>query len=269
MKIGKLILLLVSIAIIAVVITKEISKPALVSAKEVKIKQLAGHYDNYRQFWGEQTVEFGKEKVQDHHEHYQIHVDSIAGNSKAMKMKIFKGRNSKMVADSMLLEIRKNKIGNHELLATGREVSTIIKTKTGFRTEDGFLRVSRDTLFIDQLSNAKKANPYLFLKKRNFTGWVRQSSIDENTISHNYKDLEIHDQGGRTQVNINGKAHTFELAHMVNADKKEVMKLTIYASSKDSITVNSKIIAQSITNPKSKIIGTTTGALTTEWKVKK
>ena len=262
MKVGKLIILLISIALIFVIIYKEVTKPSAGPTKGISITKINGEYNNHQQYWMEKSI-----NAQKKHDHFHIQFDTIEGNKNARIMKIFHEKeNSKPIA-SQTLEIKKNEKGILELILDGKNNSTLSKTSNGFKSEDGFLQLSGDTLRLSQIAGIGNPSPFIFIKCRYFSGSLEYSSPSKPDSLISLKNLKLHDQGDKTKFYIDKKEHTIQLSQISSDNKKSRMNMAIYKLPMDSLSSGSTPLSESWTSPKATQIGLHTKNLKSEWSL--
>jgi len=253
MKVGKLLIILLCLAVIAYIAIKEVTKNKIISPPENKISKLVGHYDNY-QF-------FKKENAS----HYHIQVDSASANDYKLELKISSGQNKKQLLSSQKFDIKKNRKGYFELHAPDREMSRIKNTNTGFESTDGFIKLSNDTLTLNHLAGNKVNKPIKAIKSRYFSGWFQIKDLEKPEKNLLVENLELHDQGDQLDLNFGDKNYMLKLSNdKAHTDSKRLM-LSVYDIPSDSTTINTKPISQSWTSPNANKIGINMSEITSEW----
>jgi len=257
MKVGKLLITLLCLAVIGYIAFNELTKNKVVSPPENKIIQLIGHYDNYQ---------FSKD---DNASHYHIQIDSASANEYKLEMKISNGSDKSNLLSSQIFDIKKNSKGYYELHAPNRKMSTIKDTDAGFESLDGFIKLSGDTLIINHLAGSNVDKPIKALKSRYFSGWFQIIDSDNPNKNLLVENLKLHDQGDQLDLNFGDENYMLKLSNEIaNSDSKRLM-LSLYNIPSDSITNQSNPIIQSWTSPVSNKIGIDIGEVVSEWTLVK
>lgn len=195
-----------------------------------------GEWDNFQQVWLENTdTDMHRVEVAQKHEHYHLAIDSL-GQSK----------------DSVLITFSSGRNGRNELGASAVALDQI--------------KVKQDTLWIEQLSPLED-NPitYQFLKCRSFSGWLQYPVPEYPDSTYFQRNLELHDQGGMVELDIDGVDYTVELTQLAYAKTIKIMKLAVYEMPIDSIGINSYAVSYTWTNPKAKRLGINLRKIVSGW----
>ncbi|RKR15195.1 hypothetical protein CLV91_1277 [Maribacter vaceletii] len=198
------------------------------SKKEVlgKDSLLIGEWDNFQQYWQENTEEeIHGIKTDDKHRHLSLKIKEVE-----------KG--------TFLIEVREGRNG------------TVFIENLHFTQEDinkNNVELKGDTLFIQGENHFKNKDAYKFIRVRKFSGWIEYPITEDNM--HHQGNLEIHDQGGMAALDVDGVDYTVELTQLIYGKKLEIMKLAIYDMPLDKVGINSTSISYTWVNPDAKRIG--------------
>ncbi len=200
--------------------------------------QLEGEWDNFLQYWQENTEEdLHRVETDDKHRHFSLNIDSISHD--LYEVEIREGRNGRTFVDK--IQVDRNKM-----------------------TENGFT-LKNDTLFVTGKNHFQNKNPYVFARARKFSGWIECPLPDDPDSTYHQGNLEIHDQGGMAALDLEGVDYTVELTQLVFAKKLGIMKLAIYDMPLDSVGINSRSISYTWVNPNAKRIGINLRKIISGW----
>lgn len=199
--------------------------------------QLSGHYDNFLQYWLENTItDMHRVETAEKHRHLSVIIeDSDAGG---ITMEIREGRNGKTLLETIAL--------------TQEDINT-------------HLNVKGDTIYISKLKHFKNTIPYKLIKTRRFSGWIELPLGQFKDSTYRKSNLEIHDHGGMAEIDIEGKQYTAELTQLVFGKKIPLMKLAIYEMPMDSVGINSRSISYTWATPESKRLGINLRKVVSGW----
>ena len=219
---------------------------ACTSCKEVTQKETAtltdqaevtGQWDNFLQYWQENTGDdIHRVEVNEKHNHYHLNISEQGNDS--IEVTISKGRNGKDFVEKMKLSKEDSKEA---------------------------IRVDADTLFVLGLEHFENMTPYRFMRARTFSGWLEYPMQQYQDSVYRLGNLEIHDQGGMAEIDIEGVQYTAELTQLVYGKRLAIMKLAIYDMPLDSVKINSKSISYTWVNPEAKRIGINLRKIITGW----
>ncbi len=189
---------------------------------------LIGEWDNFQQYWQENTAEeIHGIKTNDKHRHLSLKIEKTEEGN--LSMEIREGRNGKNIIEK--LNLSENRRMNENIVLSG------------------------DTLFITGEHHFKNKDPYKFIRARKFSGWIEYPMKTEPGGKYHQGNLEISDQGGMVELDVEGADYTVELTQLVFGRKLAIMKLAIYDMPLDSVDINSRSISYTWVNPEAKRIG--------------
>lgn len=213
----------------------QVQTTSTTSSSNVQVLPI-GEWDNFQQVWLENTdTEMHRVKVQKKHRHYHLSIDSLAHTSDSLTITFSAGRNGQ------------EKIG-----------SAIVGLDQ--------IRHKKDTLWIDQITMLDE-NPssYRFFKCRTFSGWLQYPMPGIPDSTYFQRNLELHDQGGMVELDIEGVDYTVELTQLAYAKTIKIMKLAVYEMPMDSIGINSYAVSYTWTNPEAKRLGINLRKIVSGW----
>ncbi len=210
---------------------KEVEKKTDVLNEE--LSEYAGEWDNFLQVWQENTADdIHRTEVDQKHKHYHLSISENENDS--LYISISKGRNGKNFVEKI----------------------SVAKVS---------LRIDVDTLFVSGLNHFENKNSYKFIRARTFSGWLEYPMKQYKDSVYRQGNLEIHDQGGMAEIDIEGVRYTAELTQLVYGKRLAIMKLAIYDMPMDSVGINSRSICYTWVNPKAKRIGINLRKMITGW----
>ncbi len=234
---------LVKIIIISSMVNGLIScNTSVEKSKEVildqKQKIFIGEWDNFQQYWLENTAE-SKHRVEtdDKHRHFSLRISEKENSS--FLVALHEGRNGKHLVEEMTF-------------------SEVDLSSSDFK-------IDKDTLWIGNRKQFKNKDPYKFVRVRKFSGWIEYPMESESNGVYHQGNLEIHDQGGMVELDVEGVDYTVELTQLLFAKKLAIMKLAIYDIPMDSVGINSRSISYTWSNPDSKRIGINLRKVVSGW----
>ncbi len=202
-----------------------------------KDKVFSGHYDNFLQYWLEHTeTNMHRIETEEKHRHLSFHMETKASGDVTIELR--EGRNGKTSVE-------------HIVLAEA-DLKEHVK-------KDG------DTIYISNLKHFKNKTPYKFIKTRMFSGWIEVPLKQYGDSIYRKSNLEIHDQGGMAEIDIDGTPYTAELTQLLFGKKLRIMKLAIYDMPMDSVGINSRSISYTWSNPESKRLGINLRKVVSGW----
>lgn len=195
-----------------------------------------GEWDNFQQVWLENTdTDMHRVEVEQKHEHYHLAIDSLGQSKDSVLITFSSGRNGR------------NKLGT----------SAVALDQIKFK---------QDTLWIEQLSPLEdNAITYRFLKCRSFSGWLQYPVPEYPDSTYFQRNLQLHDQGGMVELDIDGVDYTVELTQLAYAKTIKIMKLAVYEMPIDSIGINSYAVSYTWTNPEAKRLGINLRKIVSGW----
>lgn len=227
------ILFLLSILVLS---CKNGAKDAVATVNETV--NMEGEWDNFQQYWLENTAEaIHRTDTDDKHKHLSLHISAAVDESYSVEIR--EGRNGENLLEKMML--------NQSDLASD------------FFKKDG------DTLYVSGKSPFKNKDAYKFVKARKFSGWLEAPVPQYKDSIYRNSNLEISDQGGMAEINIEGVQYTAELTQLLFAHKLAIMKLAIYDMPMDSVGINSRSISYTWLNPEAKRTGINLRKITAAW----
>lgn len=197
-----------------------------------------GNWDNFQQYWLENTeTTIHRMETDDNHRHFSIKIKTTEN-------------------DTFLLELREGRNAEHF-------VATKKLTKTDLSGPD--FKIDGDTLYVKGDSHFKNKDPYRFVRTRKFSGWIEVPLPQYKDSIFRKSNLEIHDQGGMAELQIDGIEYTVELTQLLFGQKLPIMKLAIYDMPLDSVQINSRSISYAWLNPKAKRTGINLRKVVSGW----
>ncbi|WP_298477664.1 hypothetical protein [uncultured Maribacter sp.] len=199
---------------------------------------IIGEWDNFQQYWQENTAEkiHGIE-TDDKHKHLSLIVKKIENGG--LSMEIREGRNGKNFIEK--INLSKNQTESDDFVLKG------------------------DTLFIKGENHFKNKDPYKFIRARKFSGWIEIPMESEPDGKYHQGNLEISDQGGMAELDVDGVDYTVELTQLIYGKKLAIMKLAVYNMPLDSVGINSRSISYTWVNPEAKRIGINLRKIISGW----
>ncbi len=199
-----------------------------------------GEWDNFQQVWLENTAaDMHRVDTDKKHQHYHLKISKTG-----------------MVPDSISLEITQGRNGKHF-------VEKIVLPKDVFSSEN--INIDGDTLFVKGMNHFEHPEPYRFIKARMFSGWLQYPVKQFKDSTYFQRDLQLHDQGGMAELDIEGVDYTVELTQLVYGKKIKLMKIAIYDIPLDSVGINSKSISYAWTSPEAKRLGINLRKIVSGW----
>jgi len=202
---------------------------------------LVGEYNNFQQYWGENTEE-EIHKVESAHSHRHLHlmIGKIENSDSAFELKLYKGRDK----TSMISEHKLEWVDDLCHID-----NSLVEGKIDFRK--GCLYLSGLGILEDCDSDV-----YKFLPCRYFSGWIQYPpDMDNQDDLYSQRDLEMHDQGGIVELDVDGVDYAVELTQLVYSHTIKVMKLAVYDMPMSEVNINSKSICYTWSNPEVKRLG--------------
>lgn len=227
--------------------------------KQFNIDSLVGEYNNFQQYWQENTEE-DMHRVESIVDHKHIHLTCQAQGDNLFSLKLYKGRDkSQLIAEHPILVKESNVTVNGIALA---------QDEGGLTGSEGFIKCQDGTIVISGLGILDQCDhePYVLLPCRYFSGWL-QYPPDETKPDELYslRDLELHDQGGYVELDVEGVDYTAELTQLVYAKTLKIMKLAIYDVPLKDVGINSKAISYTWVNPDATRIGINLRKIISGW----
>ena len=217
------------------------------SCKETKKEQpiiqneeqtLVGHWDNFQQYWLENTADdIHRTETDDKHRHLSLNIDEGAEGNFSVELR--EGRNGKNLVEKITL--------------TAADLSG-----PNFKIEG-------DTLFVSGREHFENKDPYKFIRTRKFSGWIEMPMKQYPDSIYRKRHLEIHDQGGMAELELEGGIYTAELTQLLFGQKLAIMKLAVYDMPLDSVQINSRSISYTWLNPEAKRTGINLRKVSTGW----
>ena len=205
------------------------------SSSNVQVSPV-GEWDNFQQVWLENTdTDMHRVKVEKKHRHYHLSIDSLADTPDSLSITFSAGRNGQEKLGSAIVALDQ-------------------------------IRHKQDTLWVDQIAMLDE-NPsdYRFLKCRTFSGWLQYPMPGFPDSTYFQRNLELHDQGGMVELDIEGVDYTVELTQLAYAKTIKIMKLAVYEMPMDSIGINSYAVSYTWTNPEAKRLGINLRKIVSGW----
>ncbi len=199
---------------------------------------LIGEWDNFQQYWLENTADdIHRLETNNKHRHLSLRIAAADGDQ--LKVEIREGRNGKTLI----------KETDWEDLSAAQTIS----------------RIEGDTLYLKGSAPFENTTPYRFVKTRKFSGWIEYPMTTIKDSIYRNGGLQIHDQGGMAEMDIEGVQYTAELTQLLFAHKLAIMKLAIYDMPMDSVQINSRSISYTWLNPEAKRTGINLRKVITGW----
>ncbi len=199
--------------------------------------EFSGHYDNFLQYWLENTkTDIHRVETEENHRHLSVNIKET--NSDEYSLEIREGRNGKTLVESIVV--------------TENDLTQNVK-KIG------------DTIYVSNLKHFENKTPYKFIKTRKFSGWIEVPLEQYGDSTYRKSNLEIHDQGGMAEIDIDGVQYTAELTQLLFGKRLAIMKLAIYNMPLDRVGINSRSISYTWSNPDSKRIGINLRKVVSGW----
>lgn len=215
---------------------KEMSSADL--PNEASTETLVGHWDNFQQYWLENTAtDMHRTETDDKHRHLSL--DIMEDENGHLKAEVREGRNGKNAVET---------ISFPDDILTQEDLSLI-----------------GDTLYLSGMNHFENKDPYKFIRTRKFSGWIEMPMQQYPDSIHRKSNLEIHDQGGMAEINLEGVQYTAELTQLLFGQKLAIMKLAIYDMPLDSVQINSRSISYTWLNPEAKRTGINLRKVTSGW----
>ncbi len=225
---------------------------------------LEGSYNNFLQFWKENTEEvLHREQVKSPHPNIHLAIKK-------------KGVDNYILTTSEGRD-ENNKIAEHLLTKNGdnffMDGAELIYDPESFslKSEHGEIIISNDAIHWKgySLSDFDCTDYYILKKSRLFSGWIQYPpDIEKPDDLIDLRDLNIHDQGGIVEFNHESTYYTVELVQLVYAHSIEIMKLAIYDCPTSALTIHRKAISYTWVNPSASRIGLNLRNIITGWTLK-
>lgn len=224
------------VLILLVFSCKETKKTAPIA--QIEEQTLVGNWDNFQQYWLENTeTDIHRTETDDKHRHLSLRVEE--GNEGDFSVELREGRNGQHLVEKMTL------------------------TDADLSGPD--FRMDGDTLFVSGRKQFENKDPYKFIRNQKFSGWIEVPLPQYGDSIYRESNLEIGDQGGMVELNIEGVQYTAELTQLLFGQKLAIMKLAIYDMPMDSVGINSRSISYTWLNPEAKRIGINLRKVTSGW----
>lgn len=213
----------------------------------MSIDRFVGEYNNFQQYWQENTEEEMHRVVASHpHEHRHLECLKTEEANKLL-VKLYAGRAKENLISEQTLKFRNNELASD--------------SPGFFKLKDGDIYLSGFGFLEDCLEA-----PYVFKPCRYFSGWIQYPpDIKDPDELYSLRDLEIHDQGGYAELDVEGVDYTVELTQLVYAKTLRIMKLAIYDIPKSEVGINSKAISYAWVEPDAKRIGINVRKVLSGW----
>jgi len=216
----------------------------------MKLDWLIGEYNNFQQYWQENTEE-EIHRVDTAHRHHHRHLECISGeNSESVVLKLYAGRAKENLISEHVL-----KVDSDTVTLNGKSIDA---NRRSLEMQNGFLKMDNGDIHfsgMEMLEDCKDA-PYVFKPCRYFSGWIQYPpDINKPDELYSLRDLEIHDQGGYVELDVDGVDYTVELTQLIYAKTLKVMKLAIYDLPKSEVDINSKAICYTWAEPETTRLG--------------
>lgn len=201
---------------------------------------IIGHWDNFQQYWLENTeTEIHRVETNDKHRHLSLDIREIEEDDKIISIEVREGRNGQSLVEKMKVQ--------------KEDLAEIV------------LEQNSNTLLISGMKHFKNSQPYKFIRTRKFSGWLEYPMHQYKDSVYRKSNLEIHDQGGMAEINIEGVHYTAELTQLLFGHKLPIMKLAIYNMPMDSVEINSRSISYTWLNSDAKRTGINLRKIITGW----
>ena len=207
------------------------------------LENLEGSYDNFQQYWQENTDDERHVVKSDiPHRHIHIKIKKIDSYRNTFRFSVYEGRNNEDHLEDVEITIADN---------------DILSTDDGIIIMNDSIEIKDDTLYFSNLGSIEcdSSCPYKAIKCRFFSGWIEYPNPNNEEDIYAVRNLEIHDQGGAVELDVEGVDYTVELTQLVFAHKIFIMKLAIYDIPLKDLDINSKAISYTWTNPEAKRLG--------------
>ena len=223
---------------------------------------LSGSYDNFLQYWKQNTDdEIHKEEMENPHDHIHLKFEKQE-EPYTYEISFFKDRNNSTYLDKKTIhfKINSNTQDDHAGI-------NMTKENNGWTSEDRSIQIIGDTIRIKGLGvyQEQKEIPYELIKCRFFSGWLQYPISNNEEEDHWLRDLEIHDQGGMAELDIDGVDYTVELTQLVYGHTIKLMKIAIYDMPMAEVEINSRAISYAWTSPEAKRLGINLRKIVSGW----
>jgi len=233
-----------------------------------EFSNLDSAYDNFQQIWKQQTEdEQHRDKEPIKHDHIHMKFKSVEDVQYAYDLEFYKDRNNHIFVGKKRIRFSEDDSQNWNMEIDGHGNIPIKINGEGFKSENGELELRGDTLFTNGLGVVSKqdVSRYRLNRCRYFSGWLQYPLSDDPDSIYWQKDLELHDQGGMVELDIDDVDYTAELTQLVFAHKIHIMKLAIYDTPISEVGINSKSISYTWTNPEAKRLGINLRKIISGW----
>ena len=223
---------------------------------------LSGSYDNFLQYWKQNTDdEIHREEIDKPHEHIHLKFEKLE-DPNVYEVSFFKDRNNTTYLDKKNIRFKTISSAEHDNSGIG-----MIKENNIWTSEDKSIEISGDTIRITGLDiyPEQKEAPYELIKCRFFSGWLQYPNPENEEDVYWLRDLEIHDQGGMAELDINGVDYTVELTQLVYGHAIKLMKIAIYDMPLTEVGINSRSISYAWTSPEAKRLGINLRKIVSGW----
>jgi len=201
-------------------------------------KTLVGTWDNFQQYWLENTeTDMHRTETDDKHRHLSLKI-------------------SEDEMGHLLAEVREGR--------NGKNLVETISLPDNIMDKEDFEMVG-DTLYVGGMKPFKNKDRYRFIRTRKFSGWIEMPMKQYPDSIYRKSNLEIHDQGGMAELELEGAIYTAELTQLLFGQKLAIMKLAIYDMPMDSVQINSRSISYTWLNPEAKRTGINLRKVTSGW----
>ena len=211
---------------------------------------LIGEYNNFQQYWQENTEE-ELHRVDAPHQHQHRHLECVYDDSKNnLIIRLHAGR-----AKGELISEHMFKVENDTILLDGKQMKN---EGDLISNAEGFIRIENGDIHFSGLEILEQcgSSPYVFKPCRYFSGWIQYPpNIEQPDELYSLRDLEIHDQGGYVELDVEGVDYTVELTQLVYAKTLKIMKLAVYDIPMSEVGINSKAICYTWAEPEAKRLG--------------
>jgi len=230
------------------------------------INNLIGDYDNFRQYWKENTEEdMHRDDVEKKHHHLHLKIEKLENQDNSLLVQYYSGRNNAHFIDSeeWLLE----NIDGQLTLLIGEISIQLDMSEKGVMSPDGSFVFDGTSLLL-LLAHRNEGDVeahYEFRPCRYFSGFMECSLNDDHSEYHRLGDLVLHDQGAMAELSYQGEHYTVELTQLVFAHKIFLMKVAIYDMPLSEVGINSKAISYTWSSPDAKRLGINIRKLITGW----
>lgn len=221
---------------------------------------IVGEFNNFQQYWLENTDD-EMHRVDTPYRHRHIHlVCEAIDQNKSYALKLYAGRDKKELSTKHILSVE-----NGNVFIDGKIVNT---TSEEIKGDVGYLRFRDGTLHFSGLGILEDCGdtPYVLMPCRYFSGWIQYPpNLEEPDELYSQRELEIHDQGGNVELDVEGVDYTVELTQLVYAKTLKIMKLAVYDIPKAELGINSKAISYTWVESEAKRIGINLRKLISGW----